>query len=323
MIIYELVLIIALIFAGASLVAVAVTKVLDRLLNRHGPSREVGVAAKRVCVAIIYLGAIGLSFEISGIGFHYFVFSSPYKNLVQFGLVILSALLISRILTSVLARSARRIGVEESVVRTANQVVSLVVYLASLVITFGIFNIQLQGLVTASGLVTAAVVFATGQIINNLVSGIFIATSKAFEVGDVIQIGADRGTVQKVSIRTTTILTEDGRNMVIPNMQFVTSAVINYTKVEHPNIRVAINFNVKRGSKDLEDVRSVLEETLKRYFIYPTVSDPSLHLRSITSAIYSFTAYVWVTEPSKIDRITDETLDRVKSALDAAGIEFA
>jgi small-conductance mechanosensitive channel len=119
------------------------------------------------------------------------------------------------------------------------------------------------------------------------------------------------------------ILTEDGRNMVIPNMQFISSPVINYTKVLHPNIRVAVNFNVKRGSKDLPEVRKIVEETLAENFIYPNVSDPSLYLRSVTSTIYSFTAYVWVTEPSKIDRISDETLDRIKSALDAAGVEFA
>jgi small-conductance mechanosensitive channel len=313
----------AVLFVIATFIALLATALLERRMKRREYAQDSRRLVNRVAVILIYLVAIALAFEMVGIGLRYFLFESPYSKPAQFGLVVFSATIIAKLITAGLEHSARRIGVDESVRRTANQVITIIIYLIALVISFILFDVKLGGLLTAGGLVTAAIVFATGQIINNLVSGLLIVTGRSFEVGDVIQIGADRGRVEKLSIRTTTILTEDGRNMVVPNMQFVTTPVINYTKVAHPDIRVTVNFNVKRGSKDLTEVRRIIADALDRHFVYPDVSDPALHLRSVTAAMYSFTAYIWVTEPSKIDRITDEALDRIKAALDEAGVEFA
>ncbi len=313
----------AVLFLGAILVSLALAKTLDKTMRKRGVAPESRTLVIRIVLIIVFLITVALGFEIAGIGFRYLMFESPYQKPAQFGLVIFTATVVAKIITAALERSAARIGVEVAVRRTANQALTVIIYVIAIIISFVIFDVKLGGLLTAGGLVTAAIVFATGQIINNLVSGLLIVTSKAYEVGDIIQLGADRGRVQKLSIRTTTILTEDGRNLVVPNMQFVTTPVINYTKVEHPDIRVAVNFNVKRGTKDLAEIRQIVKEALDTHFIYPEVSNPSLYLRSVTAALYSFTAYVWVTEPAKIDRITDETLDRIKSALEEAGVEFA
>ena len=298
-------------------------KILDRRMVRHGYTSDSRRLVNRTAVLIVFIIAIGVAFEILRIGFSYFLFESPYSKPAQFGLVILGATVIAKALTTGLEHSAKRIGVDVSVRRTTNNFINLIIYLIAILISFTLFDIKLGGILTAGGLVTAAIVFATGQIINNLVSGLLIVTGKAFEVGDIIQIGVDRGRVEKLSMRTTTILTEDGRNMIIPNMQFVTTPVINYTKVEHPDIRVAINFNVKRGTKNLPEIKQVIKDTLEKHFIYPEVSDPSIYLRNVTATLYSFTAYVWVTKPSKIDKITDEALDRIRTVLDETGVEFA
>jgi potassium-dependent mechanosensitive channel len=71
--------------------------------------------------------------------------------------------------------------------------------------------------------------FGLQNIVNNLVSGIILAFEKPMQIGDVIEIDKQTGTVKEIGIRSSKITTYDGADIVVPNGEFISKQLINWT----------------------------------------------------------------------------------------------
>jgi len=80
-------------------------------------------------------------------------------------------------------------------------------------------------LVSALGIGSVAIGFAFKDIFQNLLSGILLLLNEPFKIGERIVNGSFEGTVETIEIRATTLRTDDGRRIVIPNAQLFTSPV--------------------------------------------------------------------------------------------------
>ncbi|MBU0728458.1 MAG: mechanosensitive ion channel family protein [Proteobacteria bacterium] len=93
----------------------------------------------------------------------------------------------------------------------------------------GLKNITMSLL--AGGGITAVVLgFAFRGIGENLLAGFFLAFSRPFEIGDLIQSEQLSGEVKAIELRNTHIRTDDGRDIFIPSSQIFNSPLINFTK---------------------------------------------------------------------------------------------
>ncbi|TVQ13424.1 MAG: mechanosensitive ion channel family protein [Bacteroidetes bacterium] len=107
----------------------------------------------------------------------------------------------------------------------------------SLVFIFGLlFALKALGLggITASILagagITAFIIgFALRDIGENFLAGILLAFKRPFRVGDFIETGAIKGRVIRLNIRDTHLKTPDGKDVYVPNAQFIKIPLINYT----------------------------------------------------------------------------------------------
>lgn len=125
-----------------------------------------------------------------------------------------------------------------------------------LIIVGGFFSIlQTNGIdLSAFGVLAGAIGVGIGfglqNITNNFISGLIILFEQPIKVGDRIEVGDVSGDVVKISARSTTVVTNDNISIIVPNSQFIDSAVINWSHNEH---RIRFNFPVgvayKRGSR--------------------------------------------------------------------------
>lgn len=244
---------------------------------------------------------------------------SPFSSWIQAGLVIGVSILIAKMLIRVLDEASRRVGLEVGVRKTIGMIVQFIIYVAAFFIAFKLLGVDISGLLTAAGLVSMALAFATGQLITNLVSGLFILSEKPFEKGDVIQVGGDVGRVVKVGVRTTTIITSDGRTITIPNQQLALGSLINYARAKA--YRVSLPFNIKKG-RGYEDVRRIVEDVLKDY-AKPNHPKPEVLLKNVTSTLYSFIIQVWTEDPLNMDKLSANLLEKLREKFEEAGVEFA
>ena len=112
---------------------------------------------------------------------------------------------------------------------------------------------KMQWIVAALGV---GLGFGLQEIVANFVSGLIILFERPVRVGDLVTIGELTGTVNKISIRATTIMDFDNREVLLPNKSIITGTVVNWT-LNDPVTRIVIKIGVAYGS-DLNKVREIL-----------------------------------------------------------------
>ncbi len=109
--------------------------------------------------------------------------------------------------------------------------------------------------------------FGLQEIFANFISGLIILFERPVRVGDVVTIDDVTGVVSRIRIRATTITDGDRKELIIPNKEFITGRVLNWTLTDPVN-RVVINVGVAYGS----DTEQAAEILLKLAQDHPTCS---------------------------------------------------
>ncbi|NLE76620.1 MAG: mechanosensitive ion channel family protein, partial [Chloroflexi bacterium] len=201
------------------------------------------------------------------------------------------------------------------------QVLDGFVVLLALIISVTLLKLEsfLYGLLTAAGIVGVAVGFAAKDIASNLISGLFLLVDRTFVVGDAVEIGAHAGTVQKVSLRTTTLATWDGPVVSIPNSILATSPVLNYSVAARRRVRLV--FSIAAGQATGRAVE-VLRETAQgdpRVLAEPT---PSVLVSGVRDGSVEL-ELVCYTVPSHWLQTVSDLRQAAVAALGQADLELA
>ena len=153
-------------------------------------------------------------------------------------------LLINRVLT----KADMNIGLRESI----GMITKFIIILVGSIIIIQSAGIDLSALSLLAGALGVGIGFGLQNITNNLVSGIIILFENPIKVGDRIEVGDISGDVVNISVRATTILTNDNISIIVPNSEFISNTVINWSHNDR-NIR----FNIPVGVSYSEDPRQV------------------------------------------------------------------
>ena len=136
--------------------------------------------------------------------------------------------------------------------------------------------------------------FGLQNITNNFVSGIIILFERPIKVGDRIEVGSVSGDVVKISMRSTTILTNDNIAIIVPNSDFISSTVINWSHTDR-NVRFNIPVGVSYKS-DPETVRNILMEVAKNNDGVLKNPSPDVLLGDYGDSSINFTLRVWTSD---------------------------
>jgi moderate conductance mechanosensitive channel len=134
----------------------------------------------------------------------------------------------------------------------------MVVWTVTLLLLLAEFGISLGPLLAGAGIVGVALGFGAQSLVRDFLSGFFILLENQFGVGDVIDISAPgglvSGTVEDLSLRTTSLRAFDGTLQVVPNgnIQFLGNKSKGWS-------RAIVDVNVATGD-DLDHVREILDE---------------------------------------------------------------
>lgn len=132
--------------------------------------------------------------------------------------------------------------IDEREMRVLDRVLDYTVILIGTIITFSLLGVSeiLYSALTAAGVMSIIIGFAVKDVAANFISGIFILLDQPFVSGDFIEIGNYSGTVRRVSLRSTEIVTLDGPVVAIPNSNMATEPTINYTVARERLISIKV-----------------------------------------------------------------------------------
>lgn len=151
----------------------------------------------------------------------------------------------------VLARSRLDATARTFVVTVLRFVVATVAIIAAL----GVLGVNTAALVTSLGVAGLTIGFAARDALSNVISGIFIFLDRPFTIGDLVEVGDFYGRVDRITMRSTRVVTPDGKMLAIPNTEMVNQIVTSYTNF--PNLRLDVAVTVAPDT-DLGRARAVL-----------------------------------------------------------------
>jgi small-conductance mechanosensitive channel len=195
--------------------------------------------------------------------------STPFGNVgsSEISITFLLYLVISILLVMVVAKKAKQILVNRILSRTKmdagvtqsiGTIVRYVIIILGLVIIFQSAGLDLSALSVLAGALGVGIGFGLQNIFNNFISGLIILFERPIKVGDRVQIENISGDVVRIAARATTIITNDNISIIIPNSEFVSSRVINWSH----NDRM-VRFRIPVGvayKEDPETIRKLLLE---------------------------------------------------------------
>ncbi|MDR3358740.1 MAG: mechanosensitive ion channel [Desulfovibrio sp.] len=126
---------------------------------------------------------------------------------------------------------------------------------------FGLFvlrslGMELSSLAMVAGGLSVGIGFGMQTIVNNFISGLILIFSRTLQAGDVVEVGGVTGRVRKISVRATMVETYDNALIYVPNSEFVSSRLINWTRNSR-SVRREIRVGVAYGS-DTEAVIKIM-----------------------------------------------------------------
>ncbi len=170
------------------------------------------------------------SLELEG---EYLVWEVAGINITQIitvVIVLIATYAIARIISRTLKKIFEKTLFPEEIERWIVRISKYAVYTVGLLVAISMSGFDLTSVIVGLGAFSIAISFAMSNIIQNFVSGILVQADRIFKVGDEIKVQAYEGKVVKVSVRTTTVETNEGDIVSIPNSIFATNPVVKRNK---------------------------------------------------------------------------------------------
>ncbi len=205
--------------------------------------------------------------------------------------------------------------------------VALGTILQYLIVFFGFLlvlqsaGIDLSTLTVLSGTIGIGIGFGLQNIVDNFFSGLIILLERPIKIGDRIEVGGINGDVTRIAIRSTTVKTNDNINIIIPNSEFVSKQVINWSHTDR-NVRVSVPVGVSYTS-DPKKVRDVLLNVAENHPAILEKPSPDVIFHEFGDSSLNFELRVWTRTHIQIPRILRSEINyRIFEAFKKNGIEI-
>ena len=179
-------------------------------------------------------------------------------------------------------------------------------------------GLRLGDIIATLGLGSVAIGFAFQDIFKNFLSGILILIQQPFQIDDQIIVGEHEGTVEKIDIRTTKILTYTNERVLIPNSEVFTSAVRVRTAFDRrrTDLAVGVDYNTS-----LPEAKSILLSTIKSVEGVLDSKPAEIDLVGFGDSSIDFVVRYWTyPRQPQVRQTQTRAIIAIKKALDDANI---
>jgi small-conductance mechanosensitive channel len=242
-------------------------------------------------------------------------------------LTLLVVLVISRLVRRALDRYGRQhLRTDAATLYTVSRIVHYLLLAIGIVIALELIGLSVGKFTVFAGALGIGLGFGLQAIFNNFVSGLILLFDKSLKIGDFVELEeGTRGTVQAIDIRATRITTNDNIDILVPNSEFVSGRVTNWTH-RSTERRLRVPFSVAYGVDKELVKKAALEAAAKVGFTQSMEGPraPQVWLVGFGDSAVEFILAVWLTEEAarRNAAIQAAYLWELDTALKAHGIEI-
>ncbi len=227
--------------------------------------------------------------------------------------------LIYRTIRKVVTGGMKAAGVDESIRDMLGMLLKWGILGFGLIIAGNQIGIQIAALLTGVSIIGLAIGFASQETIGNFIAGIMIFWDKPFKVGDWIETDGHLGQVKRVTFRSTRLEDLDGDIVILPNIKMLSDKVINKSTnlVTRCNVSVGIAYK-----ESIEKARQVMMDLVNRDTRIEKQPAAEVVVHCLNASSVDLMLHFWIKEERYEDAMQYEYMEKVKVALDTAGIEI-
>jgi potassium efflux system protein len=177
---------------------------------------------------------------------------------------------------------------------------------------------QVQWLVAALGV---GLGFGLQEIFANFVSGLIILFERPIRVSDIVTVGDVTGVVSRIRIRATTITNWDRKEYIVPNKEFVTGRVLNWTLTDKVN-RIVIPVGIAYGS-DTEKARQLLFQICREHPLIMKDPKTLVTFEGFGDSTLNFVVRAYLPDLDNRLEVTHQLYTKIHDVFAREGIEIA
>ena len=219
------------------------------------------------------------------------------SSIIMFFFVMIIVFFVSKIVNRILLKRlfSGLLNIEESTQFTILRINHYIIMIIGAVVAFQFIGINLSGLAVIFGLLSVGIGFGLQNVTSNFVAGLILLFERPIKIGDRVSVGDTEGDVRDINIRSTTIVTLDNVAIIVPNSEFVSNNVVNWS---HGDTKIRMNIEVGVSyDSDLDTVLRSLQEVAEAH---PKVLDkprPDVIFRSFGDSAWNMELRAWVKNP--------------------------
>ena len=224
-------------------------------------------------------------------------YSFTVSNLLVFAGIILLSTILSEIVSFFTSHKPGTIPDKNS---TKSKMGSWMLLIRIAILSIGLFlaaaaaGIPLDRITIVLGALGVGIGFGLQDLTSSLVSGIIIAFEKPVNVGDIVEVAEQSGTMKSIGFRSSVITNLDGADVIIPNNTLLSSNLINWTMSDEKR-RVDVEVQVLYGA-DLDKVKKMLLELLDSDERILKLPAPSIEFSQLKYSIVDLHIYFWLVQ---------------------------
>lgn len=252
--------------------------------------------------------------------------------------IVLLALLVTKIFRRIMHRyfeqSSHTLKVDPTRYKFFKNAVSFIIFLLAFIIIFYIIpELRTLGvsLFAGAGILAIIIGFASQAAFANIISGIFIVSSKPFRVGDYIKISDEFfGTVEDITLRHTVIRNNENRRIIIPNSVINNQTIINSNIVDE-KVCSLIELGISYDS-DIDRAIAIIQEETKKHPLFldnrtedekeTGVPEVVVRLMGFGESSVNLRAYAWAATSFDGFVMRTDLFKSIKKRFDREGIEI-
>ena len=238
-----------------------------------------------------------------------------------FLLLIVLAFFGSKIVSEIIRRSVlSRLKINRGLQEAITIFIKYFLITLSTVIVLQTAGINLSSLAVIAGVVGIGIGFGLQNLSSNFISGLVLLFEQTLKIGDYVEVGDIKGTIEKISIRSTIVRTEDDLYVIVPNQRFIENNTVNWSYEGH-TCRIHVPVHVAHDTDLLVLTEALLTAARHEPHVLSNPS-PEVWFVSLIKESLEFELLVWIEEPDNNELIRSSLNFRIIYEFRARGIKI-
>ncbi len=244
--------------------------------------------------------------------------SGSFQKVLGAAVIVVLGMILANSLEKILRKSLLRSRLDPTLHGFLCTIVKVMIRIIVLVTAAGMLGIPTTTFITVLGGAAIAISLALQNNLSNVASGLLLLFNRPFRLGDYVEVGGNGGTVDTISLMSTSLLTPDNKRIIVPNSTLTSQTIINYSTEAFR--RVDFTFGVSIQT-DIALAQQVLLRVADSHPLCLKEPAPRIAVRSLDDTAIRLIAQLWCEREEYWSLLYDFN-ERTKQAFGENGIQL-